>query len=75
MDGSPAITVREVAAYLSVDEKTVYRLAQRAELPVPHDEPEDDRERTGTLIVTRDDEASGIDAKAIADLIAKVLVA
>lgn len=33
VDGSPAMTVREVAAYLNVDEKTVYRLAQRAELP------------------------------------------
>lgn len=33
MDASPAMTVREVAAYLNVDEKTVYRLAQRAELP------------------------------------------
>lgn len=33
MDGSPAITVREVAAYLNVDEKTVYRLAKRGELP------------------------------------------
>ncbi len=29
----PALTVREVAAYLSVNEKTVYRLAQRRELP------------------------------------------
>ncbi|MBX3694748.1 MAG: helix-turn-helix domain-containing protein [Steroidobacteraceae bacterium] len=27
------MTVREVAAYLNVDEKTVYRLAQRADLP------------------------------------------
>ena len=27
------MTVREVAAYLSVDEKTVYRLAKRGELP------------------------------------------
>lgn len=33
MDGSPAITVREVAAYLNVDEKTVYRLAKRGDLP------------------------------------------
>lgn len=33
MDASPAMTVREVAAYLNVDEKTGYRLAQRAELP------------------------------------------
>ena len=30
---SPAMTVRDVAAYLSVNEKTVYRLAQRGELP------------------------------------------
>ena len=29
----PAMTVRDVAAYLNVDEKTVYRLAQRGELP------------------------------------------
>jgi excisionase family DNA binding protein len=27
------MTVREVANYLNVDEKTVYRLAQKAELP------------------------------------------
>jgi len=27
------MTVHEVARYLKVDEKTVYRLAQRAELP------------------------------------------
>lgn len=27
------MTVRDVAAYLNVDEKTVYRLAQRGELP------------------------------------------
>ena len=27
------MTVREVAAYLNVNEKTVYRLAQRRELP------------------------------------------
>lgn len=33
MDGSSAMTVREVAGYLNVDEKTVYRLAQRGELP------------------------------------------
>ena len=30
---SPAMTVRDVAAYLNVNEKTVYRLAQRGELP------------------------------------------
>ena len=29
----PALTVREVAAYLSVNEKTAYRLAQRGDLP------------------------------------------
>lgn len=29
----PAMTVREVAGYLNVDEKTVYRLAKRGELP------------------------------------------
>jgi len=28
-----AMTVREVASYLNVNEKTVYRLAQRRELP------------------------------------------
>lgn len=28
-----AMTVREVAAYLSVAEKTIYRLAQKGELP------------------------------------------
>ncbi len=27
------MTVREVAKYLNVDEKTVYRLAQKGELP------------------------------------------
>lgn len=30
---SQALTVRDVAAYLNVDEKTIYRLAQRGELP------------------------------------------
>lgn len=30
---APAMTVRDVAAYLNVNEKTVYRLAQRRELP------------------------------------------
>ena len=30
---NPAMTVRQVAAYLNVNEKTVYRLAQRRELP------------------------------------------
>ncbi len=29
----PALTVREVAEYLNVNEKTVYRLVQRGELP------------------------------------------
>jgi excisionase family DNA binding protein len=33
VDDLPAMTVREVASYLSVDEKTIYRLAQRRELP------------------------------------------
>lgn len=33
MDDSPAMTVREVAGYLRVDEKTVYRLAKRGDLP------------------------------------------
>lgn len=33
MDSSAAMTVREVAGYLNVDEKTVYRLAQRGDLP------------------------------------------
>ena len=28
-----AMTVRDVAEYLNVDEKTVYRLAQRGDLP------------------------------------------
>lgn len=32
-DSTPAMTVRDVAAYLNVNEKTVYRLAQRRELP------------------------------------------
>ena len=32
MDES-AMTVREVAAYLNVAEKTIYRLAQKGELP------------------------------------------
>ena len=31
--GSRAMTVRDVAVYLNVDEKTVYRLTQRGELP------------------------------------------
>ena len=28
-----AMTVREVASYLNVDEKTIYRLSQRGDLP------------------------------------------
>jgi excisionase family DNA binding protein len=30
---SPAWTVRQVAEYLSVNERTVYRMAERGELP------------------------------------------
>lgn len=30
---APAITVKDVAVYLNVDEKTIYRLAQKGELP------------------------------------------
>ena len=33
VEGPPAMTVRDVAGYLNVDEKTVYRLAKRGELP------------------------------------------
>lgn len=29
----PAMTVHDVAAYLNVDDKTIYRLAQRGDLP------------------------------------------
>ena len=29
----PAMTVRDVAAFLNVDEKTIYRLAQNGDLP------------------------------------------
>jgi excisionase family DNA binding protein len=29
----PAMTVRDVAGFLSVDEKTIYRLAQQGKLP------------------------------------------
>jgi excisionase family DNA binding protein len=29
----PAMTVREVAGFLAVDEKTIYRLAQQGKLP------------------------------------------
>lgn len=32
-DRTPVMTVREVAAFLKVNEKTVYRLAQRGDLP------------------------------------------
>lgn len=32
-DLEPAMTVKEVAAFLNVDEKTIYRLAQKGELP------------------------------------------
>lgn len=33
MDDLSALTVREVASYLGVDEKTIYRLVKRGELP------------------------------------------
>lgn len=33
MNSPPAMTVRDVADFLNVNEKTVYRLAQRRELP------------------------------------------
>lgn len=33
MNQLQAMTVRDVAAYLNVDEKTVYRLAKKGELP------------------------------------------
>lgn len=33
MEDLSALTVREVAGYLGVDEKTIYRLAKRGELP------------------------------------------
>ncbi|CAB4122463.1 excise, DNA binding domain, excisionase family [uncultured Caudovirales phage] len=32
-NNTPALTVRDVAGYLSVDEKTIYRLAQQGKLP------------------------------------------
>ncbi len=32
-DPDPAMTVQEVAAYLNVDPKTVYRMVQRGDLP------------------------------------------
>jgi excisionase family DNA binding protein len=31
--GPAAMTVRDVAGYLNVDEKTIYRLAKRGEIP------------------------------------------
>lgn len=33
LDLEPAMTVKEVATFLNVDEKTIYRLAQKGELP------------------------------------------
>ncbi len=33
VNGKSAMTVRDVAGYLKVDEKTVYRLAKRGRLP------------------------------------------
>jgi excisionase family DNA binding protein len=33
VDDLPAMTVREIADYLNVDEKTVYRLAKAGKLP------------------------------------------
>ncbi len=30
---TPAMTVRDVATFLNVDEKTIYRLAQKGDLP------------------------------------------
>jgi excisionase family DNA binding protein len=32
-EAQPALTVRDLAAYLSVDEKTIYRLVGRGKLP------------------------------------------
>ena len=32
-DVEPAMTVRDVAAFLNVDEKTIYRLVTKGELP------------------------------------------
>ena len=32
-DFEPALTVREVAAFLSVDEKTIYRLVTKGDIP------------------------------------------
>ena len=32
-DVEPAMTVRDVASFLNVDEKTIYRLAQKGDLP------------------------------------------
>jgi excisionase family DNA binding protein len=33
VDIEPAMTVRDIAAVLNVDEKTIYRLAQKGDLP------------------------------------------
>ena len=33
VDFKPAMTVKDVASYLSVDEKTIYRLVTKGELP------------------------------------------
>ena len=33
VDFEPAMTVKDVASYLSVDEKTIYRLVTKGELP------------------------------------------
>jgi len=33
VDIDPALTVKDVAALLNVDQKTIYRLAQRGEIP------------------------------------------
>jgi transposase len=45
VDDPPAMTVREVAGYLNVDEKTVYRLAKRGELPGATEAPKGIRGR------------------------------
>lgn len=33
MEDATSMTVRDVAGYLNVDEKTIYRLAKRGQLP------------------------------------------
>ena len=33
VDIEPALTVKDVAALLNVDQKTIYRLAQKGEIP------------------------------------------